>query len=80
MDLSAAKGDARGRVVVELDGFEHHGSRRAFAEDRRRDRALVALGLLVLRFTYDDVLASPETVTRSVRRALQARTPHSAGF
>jgi very-short-patch-repair endonuclease len=69
-----------GRLVVELDGFEHHGSRRAFVEDRRRDRALVALGLLVLRFTYDDVLASPDTVVRAVRCALEAPHRRSAGL
>ena len=61
-----------GRVIVELDGFEHHGTRLAFGEDRRRDRALVALGFRVLRFTYDEVVNTPGTVAAAVRAALVA--------
>lgn len=43
------------RVVVEVDGWAYHRSRRAFGEDRRRDVALTAEGLTVLRFADDDV-------------------------
>ena len=60
------------RVVVELDGFEHHGSRRVFAQDRRRDRALAALGFRVLRFTYDEVVHSPKVLLEEVLAALEA--------
>ena len=42
------------RVIVELDGFETHGTRAAFKADRAKDAALTASGYKVLRFTYDD--------------------------
>lgn len=59
-----------GTVVVELDGYEFHSGRRAFREDRRRDRELVALGYRVLRFTADDVWNHIDVVVATVRRAL----------
>jgi very-short-patch-repair endonuclease len=42
------------RVIVELDGFETHGTRAAFHADRAKDAALTACGHRVLRFTRDD--------------------------
>jgi hypothetical protein len=42
------------RVIVELDGFETHGTRAAFRADRAKDAALTASGHRVLRFTRDD--------------------------
>jgi hypothetical protein len=42
------------RVIVELDGFETHGTRSAFRNDRTKDAALTAHGYRVLRFTRDD--------------------------
>ncbi|HEY0363337.1 MAG TPA: type IV toxin-antitoxin system AbiEi family antitoxin domain-containing protein [Solirubrobacteraceae bacterium] len=42
------------RVIVELDGFETHGTRAAFRNDRAKDAALTAHGYRVLRFTHDD--------------------------
>jgi hypothetical protein len=37
------------RVVVEVDGFAYHSSRRAFESDRRRDARLASLGLRIVR-------------------------------
>jgi predicted transcriptional regulator of viral defense system len=39
------------RLIVELDGFETHGTRQAFERDRARDRALTAQGWRVVRIT-----------------------------
>jgi very-short-patch-repair endonuclease len=39
------------RVIVELDGFETHGTRQAFERDRARARALTARGWTVVRIT-----------------------------
>lgn len=43
------------RVIVELDGWEFHQSRKSFVSDRNRDVALQHLGWNVLRFTSDSV-------------------------
>jgi very-short-patch-repair endonuclease len=40
------------RVVVELDGWEHHRSRRAFEDDRARDRWLALHDIERLRITW----------------------------
>ncbi|TMK70835.1 MAG: DUF559 domain-containing protein, partial [Actinobacteria bacterium] len=46
----------RERVVVEVDAWEAHGTRRAFRNDRRRDRVLRAHGWEPVRVTGYDVL------------------------
>ena len=43
------------RVAVEFDGREVHGTTKAFHEDRRRDRALAARGVQVVRVTAQDL-------------------------
>jgi very-short-patch-repair endonuclease len=61
------------KLAVELDGAAHHTS----AEDRRRDlprdRELAALGWLVLRFTYADVLRDPAGVRAAVLGVYRTR-------
>lgn len=58
------------RVIVELDGREFHDQSRAFHRDRRGDAELVALGYVVLRFTYYQVLFDWPFVERTVLAAL----------
>ena len=43
------------RLAVEFDGEAFHRTRRAFHEDRRRDRRLAALGIQVNRVTWPDL-------------------------
>ena len=40
------------RLIVELDGFATHGTRRAFERDRERDRRLTVAGWRVIRLTW----------------------------
>jgi hypothetical protein len=40
------------RVIVEVDGYEFHGTRKAFDRDRSRDSALATAGHHVLRFSW----------------------------
>jgi very-short-patch-repair endonuclease len=42
-------------LAVELDGFQWHGTRKAFQSDRARDRALLAIGLRTARVTWSDL-------------------------
>jgi very-short-patch-repair endonuclease len=39
------------KLIVELDGFAAHGTRRRFESDRRRDRRLARAGLQTVRLT-----------------------------
>ncbi|WP_413451472.1 DUF559 domain-containing protein [Georgenia phoenicis] len=59
-------------VVIECDGFAYHSGWREYREDRRRDRALVALGYRVLRFTWEDIMANPAIVVTAALAALAA--------
>jgi len=60
-----------GRLVVEVDGRSYHSDERAFAEDRRRDRAAVLAGYRVLRFASSDVFSSAQRVVSEIRCALE---------
>jgi very-short-patch-repair endonuclease len=44
-----------GWLVVEVDGFEYHSDRASYRNDRRRANALTARGMVLLRFSYEDV-------------------------
>ena len=57
-------------VVVEVDGWRAHSSRQAFRDDRRRQNRLVAAGFIVLRFTWDDLIRTPQAVITQIRTAL----------
>ena len=54
------------RLIIELDSWEYHHTRRAFEDDRRRDRQLTASGWTVLRITWRD-LDDPGTLERELR-------------
>jgi predicted transcriptional regulator of viral defense system len=58
------------RLAVELDGWETHGTRNSFEDDRRRDEQLVRAGYRTVRFTWRRVVADPAGVTATVRALL----------
>jgi very-short-patch-repair endonuclease len=60
----------RERVIVEVDGFAWHSSRRAFERDRERDAELQLAGYRVLRVTWRQLEREPETVVRRIASAL----------
>jgi very-short-patch-repair endonuclease len=62
----------RERLVVEVDGWESHGTRSAFEEDRARDARLTSVGFGVLRFTWRQVEAEAAYVAGTVRGLLRA--------
>lgn len=61
------------RLAVETDGWETHGTRRAFESDRRRDRSLRLAGWEVIRFTWRDVEREPDEVIAVLARLLEER-------
>jgi very-short-patch-repair endonuclease len=60
------------RLILELDGREHHSSEAAFALDRRRDAAAAAQGFLTLRFSYVQVVHEWESVAAAVLAVVEA--------
>ncbi|HEX6781933.1 MAG TPA: DUF559 domain-containing protein [Solirubrobacterales bacterium] len=56
--------------IVELDGWEGHGTRSAFRGDRARDRALRVAGYAVTRLTWNQLDDEPETVASDLRSLL----------
>lgn len=58
------------RVVVEADGEETHGTRRAFQEDRQRDQRLVAAGYRVSGVTWRQAEDEPVAVAARIKRML----------
>lgn len=61
------------RLVIEVDGFEWHGSREAFERDRDRDRELVRRGYVVLRPSHRRVTTDLDTVLVAVRDIVRRR-------
>ncbi|WP_210495552.1 type IV toxin-antitoxin system AbiEi family antitoxin domain-containing protein [Patulibacter sp. SYSU D01012] len=59
------------RVVVELDGWETHGTRAAFEADRQRDAELLRAGYRVVRFTWRRVVSEPDVVVATLRDVLR---------
>jgi predicted transcriptional regulator of viral defense system len=59
------------RVIVEVDGHQHHGTRTAFERDRLRDARLTVAGYRVVRFTYRQVVRDPGHVAAVLRSLLR---------
>ena len=55
------------RLIVELDGFGPHSTRKAMRTDRRRDRRLQLEDWKVLRYTYEDITLTPGNVVAELR-------------
>ncbi len=59
--------------IVELDGWEGHGTRTAFREDRARDRRLRVAGYQVTRLTWSQLEDEPEAIAADLRQLLAAQ-------
>ena len=55
-------------LVVEVDGTAAHHTRKAFEQDRRRDRALAKQGIQVLRVTAGDLEGGAADIAALFRR------------
>jgi very-short-patch-repair endonuclease len=55
------------RLVVEVNGYRFHRTRKAFERDRERGAILAAAGHRVLRFSYQQVANRPESVAAALR-------------
>lgn len=71
------------RVILEIDGWETHGTREAFERDRRRRNHLVLEGYRVLNFTWRQLVDSPEWVLTAAfepRRGAENRRRHARNW
>jgi very-short-patch-repair endonuclease len=59
-------------LIIELDSYRFHGSRRAWEKDRRRDREARRLGKTLVRFTSDDVFVKHRAMLAEVRKLVPA--------
>jgi very-short-patch-repair endonuclease len=63
-----------GRLVVELDGYPDHTTRRAFTGDRQRDYELILSGYIVLRLANDEVKQDFGRAIEKIRDLVRLRT------
>ncbi|MDO8209519.1 DUF559 domain-containing protein [Conexibacter sp. CPCC 206217] len=59
------------RLAVELDGWQDHGTRRAFQRDREKANSLAERGVTLLRFTHHDTVDRPAAVAGQISRMLE---------
>jgi very-short-patch-repair endonuclease len=59
--------------IVELDGWQGHGTRSAFQDDRERDRRLRVAGYSVTRLAWNQLRHEPETIASDLRVLLRAK-------
>ena len=60
------------KLVIEVDGFDAHGTPRAMAKDFVRQNGLAPYRWHVLRFTWRQVTQEPDMVAATIRRTIEA--------
>lgn len=58
------------RLVVELDSWRYHRSRKSFETDRKRDTAVQMAGGRTIRVTDRRLRCEPDTLEREIRTLL----------
>ena len=63
-------------VILECDGWRHHGlDRTGFERDRERDAELIAAGWIIVRFTYRAIVSRPAATAQRIRAAVDRWAP-----
>lgn len=68
-----------GRLVIELDGYSDHSTRRAFIGDRHRDYELALSGYTVLRLANDEVMQDFGRAIEKIRDLVRLRRSQMNG-
>jgi hypothetical protein len=66
-------------LVIEAESLEHHWSKAGLQRDVDRYTKAARLGLVVLRFTWADVMFSPDDVRAAIADVVRWRTMQAAG-
>jgi hypothetical protein len=61
------------KEIVELDGWQAHGTRSAFRDDRERDRRLRVAGYGLTRITWSQLDQEPAAVAADLRAILRSK-------
>jgi very-short-patch-repair endonuclease len=64
------------RQIVELDGWDGHGTRSAFRDDRERDRRLRVAGYEITRLTWLQLEDEPSAIARDLHVLLATQSHH----
>lgn len=64
------------RQIVELDGWQGHGTRSAFRDDRARDRRLRVAGYAITRLTWSQLEDEPSAIARDLGVLLATPSHH----
>lgn len=67
-----------GKLIVEVDGYRHHGHPLAFSQDRQRDYELMVSGYLVLRLPHSEVVGALDTAVAKIRTVVRFRRRQQA--
>lgn len=65
--------DLRLGIVIECESFEFHSDTRSLKRDVRRYTACARLGLVVVRFTWDEVMFDPDYCRRVLQDVVELR-------
>lgn len=60
------------KLIVEVDGYQFHGTRASFERDRRRDARLTAAGFTVVRFAAPEIEHEPLAVVARLAQVIHA--------
>jgi very-short-patch-repair endonuclease len=64
-------------ILLECDGWETHGlNKRVFDKDKTRDNELIALGNIVVRFTYHGITRRAAKEAERIRAVVRQWAPH----
>ncbi len=66
-------------MVIEAESLEHHWSKAGLQRDVDRYTKAARLGLVVLRFTWTDVMFDPDGVAAAIAEVVQWRTRQAVG-
>ncbi|MGV9711614.1 endonuclease domain-containing protein [Gordonia sp. NPDC003424] len=61
------------RFIIEVDGYEFHGTKAQFEKDRARDLTAVDLGYLPIRLSYHQVVDDWPNTERVIRNLIRRR-------
>lgn len=64
------------KLIVEIDGWRYHRTRKRFEDDRRKDAALTAAGYRVVRITYRRLRDEPLAVSAQLGALLDSAVIH----